>query len=363
MWTFQPVRFRARLSWPYSRHPPPPPFSLSLSLSLSLIPLSGEAFWRTTNFFLYWHTTNNDRIYDVARIFRCTFQCWRSWCEAVDAALYPTRFCLTRFSSQPNRFTPALLLSSLPSPLPPHPHHRETCAGLFMLFRWHFHPRSEARSRRVGTGSEAGVTDELNSTRLALKLAPWRGSSLVSMARHKSCVHPMVSGPSVRLLEPSWWEVNPRNTSVPGAVSAFSWTSIAKTKVSQHTCVFDSMWTFQPVRFRARLSWPLHTPPPPPPPSQANKEQTIVNRTAAGSTCPAATRLLGKPGLLHTSQRVGPSPPGPCEKDGEVLIWVTVSGGWSATPRRKCVGLPRRAWSKKICTRRSPWYPRKKAFF
>ena len=33
---------------------------------------------------------------------------------------------------------------------------------------------------------------------------------------------------------------------------------------------------------------------------QANKEQTIVNRTAAGSTCPAATRLLGKPGLLHT---------------------------------------------------------------
>ena len=26
----------------------------------------------------------------------------------------------------------------------------------------------------------------------------------------------------------------------------------------------------------------------------------------------------------------------------------------------KCAGLPRRAWSKKICTRRSPWYPRKK---
>ena len=36
---------------------------------------------------------------------------------------------------------------------------------------------------------------------------------------------------------------------------------------------------------------------------QANKKQTIVirDRTAGGSTCPAATRLLGKPGLLHTS--------------------------------------------------------------
>ena len=38
---------------------------------------------------------------------------------------------------------------------------------------------------------------------------------------------------------------------------------------------------------------------------------------------------------------------------------TTVSGGWSVAPRRKCVcraalGL------KKICTRRSPWYPRKK---
>ena len=34
---------------------------------------------------------------------------------------------------------------------------------------------------------------------------------------------------------------------------------------------------------------------------QANKEQTIVIRTADGSTYPIATRLLGKPGLLHTS--------------------------------------------------------------
>ena len=46
MWTFQPVRFRARLSWPHFRPPPP-------SLSLSLIPISDEAVWRTTNFFLY----------------------------------------------------------------------------------------------------------------------------------------------------------------------------------------------------------------------------------------------------------------------------------------------------------------------
>ena len=41
------------------------------------------------------------------------------------------------------------------------------------------------------------------------------------------------------------------------------------------------------------------------------------------------------------------------------LSGCTVSGGWSVAPRRKCAGLLRRAWSKKICTRRSPWYPRK----
>ena len=33
---------------------------------------------------------------------------------------------------------------------------------------------------------------------------------------------------------------------------------------------------------------------------------------------------------------------------------ITVSGGSSVAPRRKCVGLLRRAWSRKICTRRSP---------
>ena len=54
-------------------------------------------------------------------------------------------------------------------------------------------------------------------------------------------------------------ESNPRKL-VSWAVSAFSWTPIAKTKLSQHTCVLDSMWTLQPVRFRACLSWP-HTPP------------------------------------------------------------------------------------------------------
>ena len=34
MWTFQPVRFRARLSWP---RPPPPPLSLSLFLSFPFL--------------------------------------------------------------------------------------------------------------------------------------------------------------------------------------------------------------------------------------------------------------------------------------------------------------------------------------
>ena len=49
-------------------------------------------------------------------------------------------------------------------------------------------PRSEVCSRRVETGGEAGrVADELKSTRLALKLAPSRGSSLVATPRHKLC--------------------------------------------------------------------------------------------------------------------------------------------------------------------------------
>ena len=46
MWTFQPVRFRARLSWPVTQLPLPP-------LSLSLIPIPDEAVWLTTNFFLW----------------------------------------------------------------------------------------------------------------------------------------------------------------------------------------------------------------------------------------------------------------------------------------------------------------------
>ena len=57
-------------------------------------------------------------------------------------------------------------------------------------------------------------------------------------------------------------EVNPRNTGVLGSECVLVDVNIAKTKVSQHICVFDSMWTFQPVRFWARLSWP-HSPPPP----------------------------------------------------------------------------------------------------
>ena len=148
---------------------------------------------------------------------------------------------------------PSLLrmLSSFPSLLPSYPRNRETCAGLFMLFLWHFHPRSEVCSRRMGTGGEAGVADELKSTRLALKLAPWRGSSLVAMARHKAV---STGGPSVRLLEPSWWEVNPRNTSVLGSECVFVDVD-RQDEGKSAPCVFDSMWAFQPVRFRARLSW------------------------------------------------------------------------------------------------------------
>ena len=107
-------------------------------------------------------------------------------CCAV-ASIVNRRFTMLRGSSA------ALFYVGAPAAklliIPPYPHYRETCAGLFMLFLWHFNPRSEAHSRRVGTGGEAGVTDELELTWLALKLAPWRGSLLVSMARHKSCVH------------------------------------------------------------------------------------------------------------------------------------------------------------------------------
>ena len=106
-------------------------------------------------------------------------------------------------------------------------------------------------SRRVGTGGEAGVADELKSTWLALKFASWLDSSLVVMARHKAV---STGGPSVRLLVPSWWEVNPRNTSVLGSERVF--VDVDRQDEGQSApCVFDSMWAFQPVRFRARLSW------------------------------------------------------------------------------------------------------------
>ena len=63
-------------------------------------------------------------------------------------------------------------------------------------------------------------------------------------------------------------------------VSAFSyvWTSTAKMKVSQHTCVFDSRWTFQPVPFRAHLSWP-HSPPPPPLSLSLSLSLSLIERT------------------------------------------------------------------------------------
>ena len=42
----------------------------------------------------------------------------------------------------------------------------------------------------------------------------------------------------------------------------------------------------------------------------------IVIRTAGGSTCPAATRLLGKPGLLHTSHS--------CSRVTPALSWLKI---------------------------------------
>ena len=93
--------------------PPPPPPPLSLSLSF---PFLTKPFGERQTFFCIDTQQTNDQIYVVARIFCCTFQCWRSCCEAVDAALYPTRFCLTRFSSQRNAVLP-LFSSLLFSPL------------------------------------------------------------------------------------------------------------------------------------------------------------------------------------------------------------------------------------------------------
>ena len=97
MWTFQPVRVRARLPWPNSLPPPPPP------LFLSLIP--DEAIWRKKRNFLV--LTNNEQLPNLRCCADLPLQlCWRSCCEAVDAALYPTHLCF-----------PALLLNKPPLPL------------------------------------------------------------------------------------------------------------------------------------------------------------------------------------------------------------------------------------------------------
>ena len=83
----------------------------------------------------------------------------------------PTRFCLTTFSSQQTAvpplfcsllFPPLLLLTLTTG--------RRVLVCSCCFFDT-FTP-AEARIQRVGTGGEAGVTDELKSTRLALKLAP-----------------------------------------------------------------------------------------------------------------------------------------------------------------------------------------------
>ena len=93
------------------------------------------------------------------------------------------------------------------------------------------------------------------------------------------------------------------------AVSAFSWTSIAKTWVSQHTCVFDSKWTFQQVRFRARLSWPHYPPPPPPTPLSLNPQWGIgygvrlrIKRSSVRIRPWPLRWVLGQSSLLPLSQ-------------------------------------------------------------
>ena len=115
------------------------------------------------------------------------------------------------------------------------------------------------RSRRVGTGGEAGVTDELKSTRLALKSAPWRGSSLVSMAVKAVST----GGQSVRLLKPSWWEVIPRNTSVLGSECVLVDVNRQDEAKSAHLC----LWFNVDLPASSFSSSSLVTPLPPPPPS------------------------------------------------------------------------------------------------
>ena len=72
------------------------------------------------------------------------------------------------------------------------------------------------------------------ATRLALKLAPWRGSSLVSMAIKAVST----GGPSVRLLKPSWREVNPRNTSVLGSECVLLDVNRQEEGKSAHLCLW-----------------------------------------------------------------------------------------------------------------------------
>ena len=82
----------------------------------------------------------------------------------------PASVCPVFLLNKPLYPRSSALFSSLPSSSLPSPP-GDVC--------WFVHvvsltlsPRSEAHGRRVGTGGEAGVTDELKSTRLALKLAP-----------------------------------------------------------------------------------------------------------------------------------------------------------------------------------------------
>ena len=55
--------------------------------------------------------------------------------------------------------------------------------------------------------------------------------------------------------------------------------------------------------------------------------------------------------MLAVGRALGPTRP---RKIKQLYILASSARAQRVAPRRKCVGLPRRAWSKKICTRRSP---------
>ena len=219
MWAFQPVRFRARLSW-LSAPTPTSPVSLSFYLTLH------HSFTLPYQY--------PPRIHLLSVLCARHRAAWHSLRASVDPGCHPS-----------------LLLSSFPSLLPSYPRNRETCAGLFMLFLWHFHPRSEVCSQRVGTGGEAGVADELKSTRLALKLAPDVAVRWWSWLAIKLCPLAGQASDYSSLADERWI----LETLVSWAGERVFVDVDRQDEGKSAPCAFDSMWAFQPVRFRARLSW------------------------------------------------------------------------------------------------------------